>query len=160
MKRNYITRELNKIGFNFAGLTFKNIVVRESNPVDQFYFEKTVASDDGKECVAFTDPIRMLFNQERINKLGTMAVQQWLESLKNLKKDPLAELRTKCTDDDLCALIKSRHIQQPSEIMAYVEYCKNNMDVFTSEVQKLVAARQFEESKKIEQSPQVEQKTD
>lgn len=160
MKRNFITRESNKIGFNFGGLTFKNVVVREANPIDQFYFEKTIASDDSRECVAFTDPIRMLFNQERINKLGTMAVQQWLESLKNLKKDPLAELRAKCTDEDLCALIKSRHIQQPSEIMAYVEYCKNNMDVFNSEVQKIVAQRQFEESKKIEQPPQVGQKTE
>lgn len=160
MKRRTLFRFQNKIGFNFEGLTFKNIVVRESNPIDQFYFEKTIASDDSRECVAFTDPIRMLFNQERINKLGTMAVQQWLESLKNLKKDPLAELRAKCTDEDLCALIKSRHIQQPSEIMAYVEYCKNNMDVFNSEVQKIVAQRQFEESKKIEQPPQVEQETE
>lgn len=152
MKRIYIKRIDNKIGFNMLGLSLQNIVVREANPVDSFYFEKTISSDDGKECVSYTDPIRMLFNQERIYKMGSMAVQQWLESLKNTKKDPLAELRSKLSDDDLCAMIKSRHIQQPSEIMAYVEQCKTNIDFFNSEVKKLMEAKQVEMQQIVETS--------
>lgn len=152
-------RKTNKIGFNFEGLSLQNVVVREVNPVDEFYFEESVSSDDNKKCIGFTDPIRMLFNQQRLNKLGSMGVEQWLNSLQNFKKDPMAELRAKCSDEDLIALIKSRHIQQPSEIMAYVEYCKNNMETFNSEVQKIVQARQEEESKKVEQNTIVEPQT-
>lgn len=134
-----------KIGFNLDGLTFQNIVVREVTPVDEFYFEHTRSSDDGKDCVSFTDPIRMLFNQQRLNTLGTTAIQAWLDSLQQRKNDPLAELRAKCSDADLIAMIKSRHIQQPCEILAYAEECKNNMDMFNAEVKKLMEQRQQEE---------------
>lgn len=149
MRRNKLRKD-NKIGFHFEGLSLKNVVVREANPVDSFYIEETISSDDDKKCVAHTDPIRMLFNQERLNKLGNMAVEQWLNSLQNFKKDPLAELRAKCSDEDLKAMIKYRHLQQPSEIMAWAEYCQANMDTFNAEVQKLVQARQEEEAKKVE----------
>lgn len=137
-------RYTNKIGFNAQGLSFKNVVVREVNPVDEFYFEQSTSSDDSKKCIAYTDPIRMLFNQQRLAKLGTTAIMAWLDSLKNFKKDPFAELRSKCSDDDLKSIIKSRHIQQPSELLAYADWCKNNIDLFNSEVQKVVEAREAE----------------
>lgn len=156
MRRN-IKRCTNRIGFTYESLSFGNVVVREPNPVDQFYFERTKSADDGCECIAYTDPIRMLFNQQRLSSIGSMAVENWLDSLKNLKNDPLAELRKKCSDSDLKQLIKSRHIQQPSEIMAYAKYCQDNMTEFESEVSKLVAARQAEEdAKKTKESVNVE----
>lgn len=146
MKRRLLKRENNVIGFNFDGVTFQNVVVRECTPVDQFYFEKTTASDDGKECVAFVDPIRMLFNQQRLSRIGSTAVDAWLTSMFNSKKDPLKELRKNCTDADLRDLIKSRHIQQPSELMAYAQWCQDNMETFKSEVSKLVAEKQAKEA--------------
>lgn len=143
--RRKLYRSANTIGFKYENLSFVNVIVREANPVDVFYFERTKSSDDGKTCIAFTDPIRMLFNQQRLNQLGSMAVDQWIDSMKNFKTDPLAELRAKCSDSDLKQLIKSRHIQQPSEIMAYAKYCQDNMSYFNQEVAKLVAERQAKE---------------
>lgn len=139
----------NTIGFNYFGTSFQNLVVREATPVDMFYVEKSKSADDGRECVAFTDPIRMLFNQKRLNQLGQMGVDAWLDSLRNTKKDPLAELRKKCSDSDLKDMIKSRHLQQPSEIMAWVQYCQANMNTFETEVAKMVEARQAEEAAKM-----------
>lgn len=146
MKRRILKREKNVIGFNFEGVTFQNIVVREETPVDQFYFEETIASDDNQKCVAFVDPIRMLFNQQRLSRIGSTAVDAWLTSMFNSKKDPLKELRKNCTDADLRDLIKSRHIQQPCELMAYAQWCQDNMETFKSEVSKLVAEKQAKEA--------------
>lgn len=142
--RRYLNRNDNKIGFNFEGLSFQNIVVREVTPVDEFYFQRSISSDDSKECIAFTDPIRMLFNQQRLQQLGSTAAAAWLDSLKNFNQDPFAEIRSKCSDADLKSIIKSRHIQQPSELLAYADWCKNNIDMFNSEVQKLIEARDTE----------------
>lgn len=153
MRRTIISKH---IGFTLDGVSFKNVVVREQSPIDEFYFEKTKSSDDGKECISFTDPIRMLFNQQRLSRLGSTAVQAWLDSLAQHKNDSLAEIRAKCSDEDLISLIKSRHIQHPCEIMAYLEECNRNMETFSNEVQKLVAARQAEEQTKVENNTNVE----
>lgn len=134
------------IGFNFEGVTFQNVVVREATPVDQFYFEETIASDDNQKCIAFVDPIRMLFNQQRLSRIGSTAVDAWITSMFNFKKDPLKELRKNCSDSDLRDLIKSRHIQQPCELMAYAQWCQDNMETFKSEVSKLVAEKQAKEA--------------
>lgn len=137
-----------RIGFNYFGLSFNNVVVREVTPVDQFYFEKTKSSDDGEECIAYVDPIRMLFNQQRLDNLGSMAVENWLNSLKGTNADPLSELREKCSDADLLRMIKSRHIQQPSEVMAWVQYTQDNMAEFEAEAAKLLQERQAQELEK------------
>lgn len=150
-----------RIGFNYYGVSLNNVVVREATPVDQFYFEESVSADDGNKCVAFCDPIRMLFNQQRLNNLGAMAVENWLNAMKNTKNDPLAELRKKCSDADLLQMIKSRHIQQPSEVMAWVQYTQSNMAQFEAEVASILQAREVEEqaknsAQKVEVPPKTE----
>jgi len=153
MRRTCISKT---IGFTLEGVSFNNVVVREQSPIDEFYFEKTKSSDDGKECISFTDPIRMLFNQQRLNSLGSTAVQAWLDSLSQHKNDSLADIRAKCSDEDLISLIKSRHIQHPCEIMAYLDECNRNMETFSEEVKQLAASRQVEEQTKVENISNVE----
>lgn len=149
MRRCVYKNNKKSFGFNYLGLSFNNIVVRNCTPIDSFYTECSQSSDDGSECIAYTDPIRMIFNQQRLSQLGQMGLDAWLDSLRNTKKDPLAELRKKCSDADLKEMIKSRHIQQPSEVMAWVQYCQSNMQTFESEVAKKVEARQAEEAAKL-----------
>lgn len=140
--RRFLSHRDNKADYNYIGLSFQNIVVREQTPIDEFYFEKSFSSDDAHECIHVTDPIRMLFNQQRLSKIGSTAVDAWLDSLKQKSIDPLAEMRSKCSDADLKAIIKSRHIQQPCELMAYVEECNANMDSFNKQVQEYLQAQQ------------------
>lgn len=113
----------------------------EKSVVDSFYIEKHTEKD-GQESVSYHDPIRMLFNQERLNQLGSAAVQRWLDTLKQAKSSPINSLRENCSDEMLMELIKSRHIQSMSELQAYAEYHKNNLDEFKSSVQKLIAEQQ------------------
>lgn len=146
----------NKIGFNFVGVSLNNVVVREATPIDEFYTQVTVASDTGKKVVAVTDPIRMLFNQQRLARIGSTAVEAWLDSLVSHKKDPLAELRAQCSDKDLKALIKSRHIQQPCEIVAWAQQMTENMEYFKSEVARIMAEDAADNALKAKKGKEVE----
>ena len=120
MKRSNLHPKDNKVQYNLVyGL--KNTVLCESSPVDEFYSEKQVC-DDGKEAYKFCNPLYLLFNQQRLNKLGTMGIESWLSQFDMKKNNPLSELRKKCSDKDLATMIKSRHIQAPAEILAWSRY--------------------------------------
>lgn len=132
----------------------EHVIQREPSVVDEFYFDKTF-NEDGTESFSVVDPIIVLFNQERLNDLGATAAKSFIDSFAK-KSDALAELRKKCSDDDLMAMMKSRHLQSPSEILMWCRYMQQNLDTFNSEVQKIVEAQNMEAQKQTN----VESKTD
>lgn len=137
INKGYCKRNVYK--FNLGDLCTS--VPVEKSLVDSFYTEEHL-NKDGKKSLSFHDPIRMLFNQERLDKLGPAAVQRWLETLQQAKTSPINDLRQHCDDGMLMELIKSRHIQSMSELQSYAEYCKNNLDEFKSQVHKLIVKQQ------------------
>lgn len=112
-------------------------VMREPSVVDEFYFESHKPSDDCIESVSVVDPIIMLFNQQRLNNMGSASAQAFLDSLAP-KSDSLSELRKKCTDEQLVTMIKSKYLQSPAEILAWCRYMDSNVKEFNAELQKLV----------------------
>lgn len=116
--------------------------LRESSVVDEFHRDP-VCNENGEESVSFSDPIYILFNQQRLNRLGSSAAQSFFDSLQS-KSDDLAELRKKCSDDDLMQMVKSRHLQSPAEILAWCRYMEQNVDEFNKEVKALVEAQSLE----------------
>lgn len=158
MKRTNITPQENvekNITFN-EKVGLKQKILREPSVVDEFYFEKTCPANHKDESVSVVDPILILFNQQRLDSMGATAAKAFIDSLVP-KSNALAELRQKCSDEDLMTMVKSRHLQSPSEILMWCRYMKNNIDTFNAEVQKLVEARQAEEQQKVEQG-KVEEK--
>ena len=119
--------------------TLKTTTLRECDICDEFYLEKTL-NPDNSESVSIHDPIYILFNQERLDRLGASGIQKFLDSLQP-KSDALAELRSQCSDQDLMTMMKSRHLQSPAEILAWCRYMESNIDTFNSEVQALVEAQ-------------------
>lgn len=118
----------------------KHVIHREKSVVDEFYMEKSI-DNDGNEVVSFTDPLIILFNQERLNSMGATAAKAYLDSLVP-HNDALAELRQKCSDEDLLCMIKSKHLQSPSEILSWSRYMQENVDKFNAEVKKIIEAQQ------------------
>lgn len=114
--------------------------------VASFYKEESVSSESGEPMVVYHDPIYMLFNQERLSKLGAGAVAMWLNQMNQSKANPLAELRKECSDEDLVSMIKSRHLQSPSEILSWSRLMTAKIDEFRSEVAKLVASKEVVQS--------------
>lgn len=151
MKRTNITPQQNaqSIKFNHK-IGMRHMILREPSVVDEFYFEKCQPSDHKDESVSIVDPIIILFNQQRLDNMGQMAAKTFIDSLVP-KSNSMAELRKNCSDEDLMCMIKSRHLQSPAEILSWCRYMKENIDIFNSEVHKLVEARQAEETKKAEQ---------
>ena len=128
-------------------IDYRVAVLRESSVVDEFYQQNT-CNPDGTESVSFSDPIYILFNQERLDSLGSTAVQAFLDSLQP-KSDALAELRSKCSDDDLMQMMKSRHLQSPAEILHWCRYMKSNVDKFNAEVQELVKQQSQQQTNNV-----------
>lgn len=139
MKTRNLNPKDNKVISNLVQ-NLKNVVLVDSSPVDEFYRE-TQFTDDGKEAVRFPNPLFLLFNQQRLNKLGTMGIEAWLAQFDNKKNSPLEELRKKCSDSDLATMIKSRHLQSPAEILAWSRYMYDNMKAFDKELQDVLKAQ-------------------
>lgn len=138
MKTRFITPDENNAILD-GSVDLRHTVLREDSVVDEFYSE-TMSNIDGSDSVSFSDPIYILFNQQRLNRLGTSAVQAFFDSLQP-KSDSLRELRSKCSDDDLMAMMKSRHLQSPAEILAWCRYMESNVDHFNSEVKAIIEAQ-------------------
>lgn len=118
-----------------------NVVLRESSPIDVFYSAEVHPKHCENKAICHIDPIIMLFNQERLKRtLGVEQVESWIASLSQNKSNPLAELRAKLTDAELAQLVKSRHIQNPSELWKYAQAMESNIDNFKEEIRSIVEA--------------------
>lgn len=136
-KRRNLTPQENAKNINFSSkLILRNTELLQDSVIKDFCSEKCTTAD-GTEIVSFVDPILMLFNQQRLETLGQFGAKEFLDSF-NQKSTALDELRSKCSDDDLMKLIKSRHLQSPAEILSWCRYMQQNIDTFNAEVQKLV----------------------
>lgn len=113
--------------------------VRQPSLVDSFYITENVCSETGVTTHQISHPLYMLFNQERLDRLGSEAVRQWLQSLDNARNTNLDELRSKVSDDDLLSMVKSRHIQHPCELERYLADLNQRAEYFNSEVARIVA---------------------
>lgn len=145
-KRHFINRSKlsDQMSFN-PNVGLKHALLREESLVDEFYLEECASSDDKKPSFSVVDPLYTLFNQQRLDNLGAAAVKNYLDSLVP-KSNELAELRQKCSDEDLMKMVKSRHLQAPCEILAWCRYMQQNISEFESEVAKLMAEKEIQDN--------------
>lgn len=135
-------KELYKL--NIVGYKPKNVILRTESPIDQFHFDKCTPSDDGVEAVIVSNPLYMIFNQERLSSIGQFNVQEWIDSMNRISNDNLKELRSKVSDDDLIKYMKSRYCQSPCELAMWSSYLVNETDKLSDEVKAFVAQQQTE----------------
>lgn len=100
--------------------------------VSELYVNEEV-NERGVKVHTFDTDITLLFNQQRIESLGVDTIKHWLDTLQPLK-DSMADLRKNITDTELIQNIKSRRLQEPSEIKVYMDYLKSQYD---NQLQKL-----------------------
>lgn len=125
--------------------------------IHQFLTTKVTFFDGDKKCeaVSHVDDIYMLFNQQRLLHAGTDTINAWLNTL-TPRSDALAELRKKCTDEQLLHILKSRYIQSPSELLAWSEYLNANYSDIIERMQQ-TAQRQQQEAQRQQQEAQQQQ---
>lgn len=131
--------------------------VRQPSLVDEFYHSTTVCPETGVEVTGYHHPLYMLFNQQRLDRLGEGAIRQWLDSLDRAGNNAVSEIRSKISDDDLLKLVKPRNIQSPSELESWINYLNERQDVFNKEVAQIVAEQKEQQEQQLEQQISNEQ---
>ena len=130
----------------------KHVVFATSSPVDEFYIEKVV--DGKKDAVIHCNPLIVLLNQKRLDKLGQMGLDSWLAQFDLQKSSAIDKLRSQCSDEDLLSVLKSRHLQAPAEILAWSRKMSSQLDEFKSEVsrvrEQLIAEEQAKTQANVE----------
>ena len=129
--RRYINCKERGIKFNSV-VGLKVSVQREESLVDDFYTEKV--NIESKEVVFFRDPLYVLFNQKRLNQLSTEQIREWLNSMTAIGESSLSALKSKCSDDELIQMVRSRYLQTPAEITLWCREMNRNQDEFNSQL--------------------------
>lgn len=98
---------------------------------------KIFVSSDFGDCEIVVSDIYDLFSQERLNNLGPDVVRDFIS--RNLPtSSSVSEAISKMSDDEIITSIRSRHIQQPSELLAWSKYVtgliSDTLDNATAEV--------------------------
>lgn len=134
--------------YEFTTFGIESANVRQPSLVDDFYYRESTCSITGKPVTQISHPLYMLFNQERLDRLGPTAVQQWLRSLESSGNNSVQQILSKCSDSDILSMVKSRHIQHPCELERYLNLLNERADLFNAEVAKIVAQQQADEAEK------------
>ena len=92
----------------------------------------------GRKFKLRTSDIDLLFHQERLKLLDPVTVSRFLESFRsNSSKDT-----SKFTDEQLFSAIKSRFVQHPTELKAWVEHLDEQTKLRIESLQSLVTSSQ------------------
>lgn len=117
------------------------------DPVDSFRFEK-VTSTDGDSYRVRSDVSMLLHAADLAKRIGSSSAQYFMDSRRS-RSSSIQEALDKLnpSDDELLSMVKSRHLQHPSEILAFVDSINDLAEDMKSE-----ALKQMSENEKIEAS--------
>lgn len=121
--------------------------------VDMFRVQYEGDETDDNVCQRWRSDVSMLFHaEESIKKLGPEGFRYLSES-RRTKTSSVQEMYDQMSDDDLLATIKSRHLQSPSELLAWSE----QLNELASELESSAIVESEDES--IDPEPDVEPQT-
>lgn len=113
----------------------KAVVLYEGTPVDFFLSQQV-----DENLFAVTNPLIMLLNQKRLSSVPDQVLENWF-SVGALPDN----YRDKLTDQQRFDLIKSRYIQSPSDLKAYIDYLDNTILSEKAKVEAAAYAKKQEE---------------
>ena len=97
-------------------------IAPEIDPVEQFRFEELESSDGNLFYRVRSDVSMLLHAADLAKRVGVSTAQRFMDS-KSPRSSLLQEQLDKLdpSDDELLSMVKSRHLQHPSEILDWVE---------------------------------------
>ena len=122
-------------------------VVVEELPTERFRFEYCGEPDDPNVSVRVRSDVSMLLHAaDMANKYGQHFVQSMIDS-RRPKSSALQEIMDKMSDAQILDTVKSRHLQSPSELIAWSEYLIEQAKSIEQEAERI--ALEKEASKEI-----------
>lgn len=97
-------------------------IALQVDPIESFRFEKIELSENQVSYRIRSDVNMLLHAADLAKRVGASTAQRFMDS-KSPRSSSLQEQLDKLnpSDDELLSMVKSRHLQHPSEILAWVE---------------------------------------
>lgn len=114
----------------------KNTVYPAETTIQSFNIQEYVPIYGNTKSVRFVSDIFMLLNQKRLDKVTLQALADYLESTgQSSYNEQLAQLKAKCTDEQLMQYCKSRYIQSPQELLLWSEHLEGQLTGVLKEIE-------------------------
>lgn len=123
-------------------------IALQVDPIESFRFEKIELSENQVSYRIRSDVSMLLHAADLAKRVGVSTVQRFMDS-KSPRSSSLQEQLDKLnpSDDELLSMVKSRHLQHPSEILTWVESINELAEDMKSD-----ALRQLAENETVETS--------
>lgn len=117
-------------------------IVLEALPTEPFRFEK-VGTDEDEVIRVRSDVSMLLHAADMAKKYGTGFVQSMID-MRRPKSSALQTQMDQMTDAAILDTVKSRHLQSPSELMAWSEYLVEQAKDIEQEAERIALEREAE----------------
>lgn len=115
-------------------------IVLEELPTEQFRFEKNGA--EGSEYVRIRSDVSMLLHAvDMAKKYGTNFVQSMID-MRRPKSSTIQSQMDQMSDAQILDTIKSRHLQSPSELIAWSEYLMEQAKEIEQEAERIALEKE------------------
>nr|DAV94430.1 MAG TPA: hypothetical protein [Microviridae sp.] len=133
-------------------------IVLEELPTEPFRFEKTGTEDN--EVIRIRSDISMLLHSaDMAKKYGSGFVQSMID-MRRPKTSSIQSQMDLMSDADILDTIKSRHLQSPSELIAWSEYLIDQAKTLEQEAERLSLEKISAESASSAESETVESQSE
>lgn len=135
-------------------------VAVEVLPTEQFRFERCGELDDPNCPVRIRSDVSMLLHAvDMAKKYGSNFVQSMIDS-KRPKSSPIQESMDKMSDAQILDTVKSRHLQSPSELIAWSEYLIDQAKTIEQEAERLALEKEAADAAASAESKTVESQSE
>lgn len=115
-------------------------IVLEELPTEPFRFEK-VGTEENETIRIRSDVSMLLHAADMAKKYGTNFVQSMID-MRRPKSSSLQSQMDQMTDAQILDTIKSRHLQSPSELIAWSEYLLDQAKLVEDEASRLALEKE------------------
>ena len=131
-------------------------IVLEELPTESFRFEK-IGTEESESIRIRSDVSMLLHAADMAKKYGTGFVQSMID-MRRPKSSALQSQMDQMSDAQILDTIKSRHLQSPSELIAWSEYLIEQAKSIEDEASRIVFEKEsnasFSESNSTEPQPE------
>lgn len=125
-------------------------IVLEELPTEPFRFEKIGTEDD--EAVRIRSDVSMLLHAADMAKKYGSGFVQSIFDMRRPKSSGLQSQMDHMSDDQILDTIKSRHIQSPSELIAWSEYLISQAKSIEDEASRIALEKESADSSQEHES--------
>lgn len=115
-------------------------IVLEELPTEPFRFEK-IGTEENESIRIRSDVSMLLHAADMAKKYGTGFVQSMIDMRRPKSSDVQSQM-DQMSDDQILDTVKSRHLQSPSEIIAWSEYLVSQAKDLEQEAERLALEKE------------------